>query len=333
MCVLPPYLCLRISAPRLPFMNSGANKSERLNAAIEKCINMKPQNANSNFYKELRDKVGVSSDPKQLGRPLRSGGTASTSKAADKQKIENMLSEFSGDLANLQKKFDTVAEVVLDLLGRVEDLETRIVDLEAWKSEICSNPPSSSYASAVQSTPSDSTTTERIAKLEFSASEDGRKNKLLHVQLTHPSISSDSTSTQVQDFLKQHLKMEIREVDVNMTVFKSSRPHTVIIKCSDRKYKLFIYSARKKLRSDNPQLCEQLFINDDLTSFNFSLLMRLKNEKKLRHQDGKPNFESVYTFNGKVFVKISRSDPSENSIHVKNSECIESLLSRIDSTR
>ena len=114
-------------------------------------------------------------------------------------------------------------------------------------------PPTNTYASVVGSEVIQGNASGRLERLEFSSSEDDRKNKLLHVQVTHPSLdpSSPSLLPHVQNLLKHQHKMTDREIDANMLVFKSSRPNTVTIKCSDRRFKLFIYCARKKLRSEN----------------------------------------------------------------------------------
>ena len=298
--------------------------SDRVNIAVKKCMNMRPDTVDSDFYKNLRMKITNSSDWNSNARQLRSNCNIN-----DKKKIEDMLREFSGDFSNLHKKFDAFASNVVGLIDRVESMETRIATMEAWKHDAQSTSRSVSYASIVQNGNIDeNSTSDRIGKLEYSGSEDERKNKLLHLQLTHPSLDSNSPflSLHVQNFLKQHLKMSPREIDVNMVTYKSSRPHTVIIKCSDRSFKLFVYSARKKLRSDSPHLCEDLFINDDLTSYNFSLLKCLKNERKQRIQDGKANFETVYSYNGKIFVKILRTDITENAIHIKIYSCMNSLV-------
>ena len=126
--------------------------------------------------------------------------------------------------------------------------------------------------------------------------------------------------------------MPDREIDMNMTANKSPRPHTVIIKCSDRRFKLFLYAARKKLRSDHPNLAENLYMNDDLTSFNYGLMKRVKNMSKLRVQNLKMTFETVYSFNGRVFVKLKRSDSSDSAILIKNSSSIDALVAKLDSS-
>ena len=249
-----------------------------------------------------------------------------------------MIRDFSNDLCNLNDKFGVFAGCITSLLDRDESLESRIISLESWKNDTPSPsrfpPPTNTYASVVGSEVIQGNASGRLERLEFSSSEDDRKNKLLHVQVTHPSLdpSSPSLLPHVQNFLRHQLKMTDREIDANMLVFKSSRPNTVTIKCSDRRFKLFIYCARKKLRSENQSLCENLFINDNLTSFNYSLLKRLKNESKRRNDVHKKSFATVYSYNGKVYVKLCRTDSTENAIHIRYPSCIDSFLRTLDTS-
>ena len=51
----------------------------------------------------------------------------------DKQKIEDILREFTGNLSSLHKKFDAFASVAVGLIDCVESMETRIATMEAWR--------------------------------------------------------------------------------------------------------------------------------------------------------------------------------------------------------
>ena len=78
-----------------------------------------------------------------------------------------------------------------------------------------------------------------------------------------------------------------------------------------------MYRATKKLRSEENGGTNELFLNDNLTSYNFSILMNLKRErKKMQEQNGKI-FESVYSIDGKVFIKILKTNSNDSAIHVK----------------
>ena len=306
------------------------NMSVALAGAIDECVNMTPETAD--FYSSLRGNLRGSGVLPPVSRQLRS------SNKNDKQKLEEMLKDFSSDLNNLNNKFGIFAGCITTLLDRVESLESRIIALESWKNDNPSPssppPPTTTYASVVGSEVIQGNASGRLERLEYNSSEDDRKNKLMHVQVTHPSLdpSSPSLLPHVQNFLRLQLKMTDREIDANMLVYKSSRPNTVTIKCSDRRFKLFIYCARKKLRSENQSLCENLFINDNLTSFNYSLLKRLKSESKRRIDLHKRSFATVYSYNGKVYVKLCRTDLTENAIHIKYPSCIDSLLRTLDTS-
>ena len=102
--------------------------SDRVNIAVKKCMNMRPDTVDSDFYKNLRMKITNSSDWNSNARQLRSNCNIN-----DKKKIEDMLREFSGDFSNLHKKFDAFASVVVGLIDRVESMETRIATMEAWR--------------------------------------------------------------------------------------------------------------------------------------------------------------------------------------------------------
>ena len=74
---------------------------DRVNIAVEKCINMRPDTVDSDFYRNLRMKIANFSDCNPNARQLRSTNCFKNYK----QKIEDMLCEFSGDLSSLHEKF------------------------------------------------------------------------------------------------------------------------------------------------------------------------------------------------------------------------------------
>ena len=70
---------------------------------------------------------------------------------------------------------------------------------------------------------------------------------------------------------------------------KTRRPHAVIDYLSDVKFKRFIYSY--------------IFFSDNLTSLNYKLYKELKLERYRLSSEGSPNYETVYSFEGKTYVK------------------------------
>ena len=123
--------------------------------------------------------------------------------------------------------------------------------------------------------------------------------------------------------------MNDREIDANMFVLKASPNNTVLLHLSDRRFKLFIYHARKLLRSAGKPIVTQLYINDHLTSYNFSILMALKRERKTRRERDCPNFEALYSIDGKVYVKINRQSPNSESFHIRTPQNISEFLQRL----
>ena len=101
---------------------------------------------------------------------------------------------------------------------------------------------------------------------------------------------------------------------------KTRRPHTVIVYLSNVKFNCFIYSARKTVRQVN-ETSEtstlDLFVSDNLTPFNYKLYKELKLEGDRLSLECSPNYESVYSFEGKIYVKKRRVDPNTDSVHIK----------------
>ena len=97
--------------------------------------------------------------------------------------------------------------------------------------------------------------------------------------------------------------MPRREIDDGMYVTKLLQPNTVLIMLSDHRFKVFLYRAKKQLRLSNDKMYNDLFINENLTSLKYSLFRKLKSEKWRRNENDLANFEVLYTFQGKFFVK------------------------------
>ena len=244
----------------------------------------------------------------------------------DRKQLEESLQDISSDLMNVQNKFSVIVKSISHILDKVEDLEKRIVTLE-------NTPPQPSYASVLDSNPpNDPSPLSRIDKLEFVTSEEERKNRLLNLTITHADIdvSHPDLDVHTNQFLQQKLNMSPREIDANVYVQKTRRPNTVMLKLSDKKFKSFIYSARKTLRNSSSNLTG-LYINEYLTSYNYTLLKKLKTEKKRRNENNLPNFNSVYSFEGRVFVKLHGSEQSGEAIHMKNSNILMEFLGKLDS--
>ena len=296
------------------YENETPNKT---NVAIDKFLKTKPDYISSKKSKvksihEMKSKL-------EKNKPFPVSKRTSV-RNDERKKVEECFRDLQSDFSNLCKKFDSVYECIHTMLDRMELIENRLEKLEKTENE---RPITPSYSDVVNSNES-----ERLEKLEYITSEDERKRRLLHVTLTHPQIDSStaSLSDHVRQFMIDVMKMEPRTVDANMQVNKSSRNNTVIIILSHRRYKAFIYSARKNLRQRNEEVSTDLFVNDSLTSYNFKLLMKLKNEKRMRIENDRTTFASVYSYEGKIFIKMTRNEPQTAALHIKSPMQFSKLL-------
>ena len=85
------------------------------------------------------------------------------------------------------------------------------------------------------------------------------------------------------------------------------------------------------LRLDNPGLCDNLLLNYNLNSHNFSLMSSLETEARLQVNSSKSHYETVYSIKGKIFGRIHKANGAENSIHIKKPSCFDPLISELDS--
>ena len=92
-----------------------------------------------------------------------------------------------------------------------------------------------------------------------------------------------------------------------MYVTKLSHPNTILIKLSEHRFILFLFRAKKQLRLSDDETCNDLFIEENLSSLNYSLFRNLKSEKMRRNENKLANFEVVYAFQGNVFKKKERA--------------------------
>ena len=307
------------------FLTDGES-GDAVRNAIKKCINMKPDMA-----KSQKSKAKLSSTLKsklENCRVVPSVKQRSSSRLDDRKKMEDMFKDISCDFANLGKKLDVILDSMISIVDKVDSLENRVDEFELKLKKIAEKP---TYAASVINPAAFPVSVDRIDKLEYKSSEDERKERLLFINFTHPNINNnhENLNQHVSEFLTHYLLMEPREIDSNLYVSRSPRANTVSLRFSDRKFKLFLFSARKRLRIDNPRKTENLFINDHLTSYNYAILKSLKSEKKSRTDAGLTSFDSVYTYEGKVFVKKVRSNSPNNSIHISNPKMMKKFLDEL----
>jgi len=301
--------------------------SGRVDKQIRYCMEMKPDTLNSieNIKKKLNS---IKSQKKKNESPTL---------ATDKKKIENVVAEFATDMAKMNSNFQTLLDCLSDIIPRLEQvdiLEKRVFDLEC---KLESVEQISNHSSIGNSKPQASPFTrenhsDRLARLEYLASEEEREKRLLQAVVTHPELDPENNDLRkhICEFLKNKLQMSEREIDPNLAATKNGREHSITVNLTRRLFKKFMYAARGKLRKTNPELCEDLFINDNMTHYNFSLLKLLKRERKVRSETGKNNFVSVFSLDGKVYVKTS---PESEKVHIKNMEAYNEFLLEVENKK
>ena len=266
----------------------------------------------------------------------------------NKKDVQNHLQDIQNDLAKLSEKFDTLSKCLIGAFDKIESLETKVesqeVELKNMKTKMTSIDEkisklnnshslsedilnnSQSYARRADANcPPEN---QRLDRLEFLNSEAERKGKLMEVTVTHPNINNaeNDLKSHVSLFFASHLELENRAIDANMKVKKSNRPNTVHVTLSHVRYKKFLFAAKKKQRVENPENYENMFVNDCLTSYNFTMLKKLKAHKKRCHNNNVPCFESLYTFEGKIYVKKKRSAETADAICISTKTTMEKLL-------
>ena len=104
--------------------------------------------------------------------------------------------------------------------------------------------------------------------MEYLASEEERKRRMLHITVCHPSIeTSGDIQKAATDFLSLKMKLEPREIDANLRVQKIPKEKTLLLILSHERFKKFIFAAKRKLRESRDDVYTGLYINDHLTTY------------------------------------------------------------------
>lgn len=237
----------------------------------------------------------------------------------DKKKIEDCFRDITADIST---KLETMANVVIGALDRINQIEERLDALEGYVGD-----DAPSYASVTAFSEKTNIQVSDIKeRLDFSDSEKIRASRLLMSCITHPSINRESENLKqdVISVMRNEMNMDDREIDKNMQVTTSKRENTVVVSYSDQRFKKFTFTAKKKLRENNIDH-EGLYVNDYLTSFNYNILNSLRMWKKDRVCRGESCYESVYTYEGKVYIKMKSKE--NKSLYIKNIKTFEQLKS------
>ena len=213
----------------------------------------------------------------------------------------------STDLQKLAQKFDSIFDFVLGVLDRMEGAEARVAALE----EVQQQPETPTYSEALNSRPQDNS---RLEKLKFFSSEEERKKLLSQVCFTHPSVSSDSPQSceHVKGILTSLLKISGSEMDSNLHVQKTKKTDTLVVQ-------------KNKLRRTSEYAIKDLYFNDNLTPYNYSMLKTPKQEKERLRTSNKPYFETINSFKGKVFVRKQKDTSNQIAVHIRSPTHLQSF--------
>ena len=299
---------------------SGDESSSRVDNATKNCLGMRPE-----YNVSQKSKASTSKNFRAQIEKCRGGlnKDRSSSRLDSRKKMEDYFRDLVSDFSNLSKKLETVFDCLTGIFDRLDVVESRL-------DKLASAPPPSIPTYANVAGPQSSNI--RLDKLEYVASEEERKRRSLDVTLTHPDIDGNSVNldSHVRELLSTQLRMERREIDSSFRVKKLQRANSVLITFSDKRFKRFIFSAVKQLRLSNPVLCENLYLNENLTSYNFGILRSLKAERRDRAQNNRACFESVYSFEGKVYVKKCKTDAPSTAIIVSNKSVLQKIFSDLE---
>ena len=147
--------------------------NSKVNSIVEKCLQMKPK---YNISKKSKHKSYI-----DLKKRLDTGAKIevkrndkkSSTRSSDRKNIDNCFRELTEDFSTIFDKLRTVYECVTEMLDKMEDIENRVSELEKKQSEKPPPPPIQTFSEALRSQ-----TDNRINKLEYSASEQERNNRV-----------------------------------------------------------------------------------------------------------------------------------------------------------
>ena len=285
------------------------------------CLTMKPD-----MVKSSKSKVGSSASLRTRLEKLKNPPNKQRSGRLESRKqIEDCVKDIQCDFANTSKKLDFLVECVVSVFDRLETLEDKVESL--LSKEDSHRLSTQTYAHITRASgPSDE---ERLDRLEYLASEEERRKRQLEVVITHPDIDSTEENLEpvVKNFLSNHMEMEAREIDGSMRIRKLPRDHAVLLSLSDRRFKTFLFKAKKNIRLKSRVKYEHLFVNDNITSYNYSMLKKLKDEKRRRSESAIPGFETVYCFEGRVYVKKSKT---ADALCVSNKKTLAKFIKDLD---
>ena len=252
-----------------------------------------------------------------------------------KKQIEELCKDLNSSFVCLSNKFNTAINCIMEISTKMTELEHEVDKLKEQVDKLkieVSKPKTYSDVAATSSRISDPPNNERLDRVEFLTSEDERKKRSLEIIVSCPNIKKESEDLKkdVSMILREKLGLENREMDENMKVLKTNNDGNARVILSASRFKRFIYAARKKKRTEGGDASLQNFyINENLTSYNYGILKRLKTEKKRRDDAGEPSFDSVYSYDGRVYAKKHRNIEKSAAIPITSMKSYEKFIAEL----
>ena len=309
---------------------------DSLGALKKQCLTMTPDYNYAVKVNELKEKLNKNRQkrtlptPKPLvNNPQKTSNARSSPRLQEEQqrKMENSIHLLSEEVKNISAELDTYFDSlneIMDMLkllyGKFDEMNQKLL-----------SPPSVSYADVARTIPADApvlnASERRLDKLEYQNSENERLNRILQVTITHPALEMNSQNifSAATHFMENIMLMEWWQIDANMYVQATRRPKTILITFSDPRFKNLLFKARNKL----PQQQFPIYINDHLTNYNYKILKLAKEERKRNNENLNCLFETVYSYNGRVFIKKNRSDPTAEAILIKSPESLHEIVNKL----
>ena len=315
------------------YTSDSDTESPLTTSLANKILSMVPMPNNNNLDDERNKSRDLLSKTRNVYRKnkLTQSSPKRSIRVDAKKTIEDCFKDLQNDFNKMAKKFNSICETLPDLLTAIDSINSRVSASEDKIREI------EAIIKSQAQTPSNPTpfrdaliscdSQQRLDKLEYAKSEEDRRKRSLEILITEPSLENASNLHEnINILFSDKLQMERREIDSRMQVRKAKRANTAVITFSDIRFKKFAFRARKKLNevSNSPS---DIFLNDNLTPYNHKILMDLKKTRKSFNQDSDP-FKSIYTFDGRVYVKLKNSSNLESQ-NVKNIEQLNALLNSV----
>ncbi len=204
-------------------------------------------------------------------------------------------SDINALLDTLPAEYKPVVKVITEIISsqlsdKILDLHKELIDkdkqINQLKSEVCA-------------------LTRRVDDLELHVDDvdqyERRDTVILTGDSLPPETSQENTTNIVTQVIKEHLKINIKEVDISLShrlgkpAQQKNRP--IIVKLASRSLKQDLVGACVQLRP-------QLYINESLTPRRRVILHKVLAIRK----EHKAKFQQCYTQDGRIVIKLKNSN-------------------------